>query len=78
MSSSAPAPWLGRSSSEFRSRQAHGCRCSWQRWSPPASVADSLPRDDGIMLNEKREIKGTMTYINGAKYEGQWRNDKKN
>ena len=33
---------------------------------------------EGIMLNEKREIKGTMTYINGAKYEGQWRNDKKN
>ena len=33
---------------------------------------------EGIMLNNKREIKGVMTYNNGAKYEGQWRNDKKN
>ena len=33
---------------------------------------------EGIMLNDKREIKGTMIYTNGAKYEGQWRNDKKN
>ena len=33
---------------------------------------------EGIMLNDKREIKGTMIYSNGAKYEGQWRNDKKN
>ena len=33
---------------------------------------------EGIMLNDKREIKGIMTYNNGAKYEGQWRNDKKN
>ena len=32
----------------------------------------------GIMLNDKREIKGIMMYNNGAKYEGQWRNDKKN
>ena len=33
---------------------------------------------EGIMLNDKREIKGIMSYNNGAKYEGQWRNDKKN
>ena len=33
---------------------------------------------EGIMLNDKREIKGIMVYSNGAKYEGQWRNDKKN
>ena len=33
---------------------------------------------EGIMLNNKREIKGVMTYNNGARYEGQWRNDKKN
>ena len=33
---------------------------------------------EGIMLNDKREIKGIMTYSNGAKYDGQWRNDKKN
>ena len=33
---------------------------------------------EGIMLNDKREIKGTMIYTNGAKYEGQWKNDKKN
>jgi hypothetical protein len=33
---------------------------------------------EGIMLNNKREIKGLMIYNNGAKYEGQWRNDKKN
>ena len=33
---------------------------------------------EGIMLNDKREIKGIMLYNNGAKYEGQWRNDKKN
>ena len=32
---------------------------------------------EGIMLNNKREIKGIMIYDNGAKYEGQWRNDKK-
>ena len=32
----------------------------------------------GIMLNDKREIKGIMIYNNGAKYEGQWRKDKKN
>ena len=33
---------------------------------------------EGIMLNDKREIKGIMFYSNGAKYDGQWRNDKKN
>ena len=33
---------------------------------------------DGIILNNKREIKGTMIYNNGAKYVGEWRNDKKN
>ena len=33
---------------------------------------------EGIMLNDKREIKGIMLYNNGAKYDGQWRNDKKN
>jgi len=29
------------------------------------------------MLNDKREIKGTMIYTNEIKYEGQWRNYKK-
>ena len=33
---------------------------------------------EGIMLNDKREIKGIMNFNNGAKYDGQWRNDKKN
>ena len=33
---------------------------------------------EGIMLDDKREIKGIMMYSNGARYEGQWRNDKKN
>ena len=33
---------------------------------------------EGIMLNDKREIKGIMIYNNGAKYDGEWRNDKKN
>ena len=33
---------------------------------------------EGIMLNNKRELNGIMIYNNGSKYEGQWRNDKKN
>ena len=33
---------------------------------------------EGIMLDDKREIKGTMLYSNGAKYDGEWKNDKKN
>ncbi len=33
---------------------------------------------DGIIINNKREIRGTMLYYNGAKYEGEWKNDKKN
>ena len=33
---------------------------------------------EGIMSNDKREIKGIMVYSNGAKYEGEWRKDKKN
>ena len=32
----------------------------------------------GIMLNNKKEIKGIMIYKNGATYDGQWKNDKKN
>ena len=32
----------------------------------------------GIMLNNKREIKGIMIYNNGEKYDGEWRNDKRN
>ena len=34
-------------------------------------------RYEGIIINNKREIKGIMYYKNGSKYEGQWRNDKK-
>ena len=32
---------------------------------------------EGIIINNKREIKGIMYYKNGSKYEGQWKNDKK-
>ena len=32
---------------------------------------------EGIIINNKREIKGIMYYKNGSKYEGQWRNDKR-
>ena len=34
-------------------------------------------RYEGIIINNKREIKGVMYYKNGSKYEGQWKNDKK-
>ena len=34
-------------------------------------------RYEGIIINNKREIKGIMYYKNGSKYEGQWKNDKK-
>ena len=31
----------------------------------------------GIIINGKREINGVMTYKDGSKYDGQWKNDKK-
>jgi len=31
----------------------------------------------GIIINGKREINGVMTYNDGSKYDGQWKNDKK-
>jgi hypothetical protein len=31
----------------------------------------------GIIINGKREINGIMTYNDGSKYDGQWKNDKK-
>ena len=34
-------------------------------------------RYEGIIINEKREIKGVMIYNNGAKYEGEWKDNKK-
>ena len=34
-------------------------------------------RYEGIIINNKRELKGTMYYKNGSKYEGQWKNDKR-
>ena len=34
-------------------------------------------RYEGIIINNKREIKGIMYYKNGSKYEGQWKNDKR-
>ena len=33
---------------------------------------------EGIILDNKRELKGVMTYNNGARYEGEWKDDKKN
>ena len=32
---------------------------------------------EGIIINDKREIKGIMIYNNGAKYEGEWKDNKK-
>ena len=32
---------------------------------------------EGIIINNKREIKGIMYYKNGSKYEGEYKNDKK-
>ena len=32
---------------------------------------------EGIIINDKREIKGVMIYNNGAKYEGEWKDNKK-
>ena len=31
---------------------------------------------EGIIINGKREIRGTMKYKNGSIYKGQWKNDK--
>ena len=33
---------------------------------------------EGIIINGKRELRGIMKYKNGGKYEGQWKNDKRN
>ena len=32
---------------------------------------------EGIILDNKRELKGVMTYNNGARYDGEWKDDKK-
>ena len=32
----------------------------------------------GIIINDKREVRGVMIYNNGARYEGEWKDDKKN
>ena len=33
---------------------------------------------EGIIIDDKREIKGVMIYNNGARYEGEWKDNKKN
>ena len=33
---------------------------------------------EGIILNGKRELNGIMIYNNGSRYEGEWKNDKRN
>ena len=33
---------------------------------------------EGIIINGKRELRGIMKYKNGGKYEGQWKNDRRN
>ena len=37
-----------------------------------------LGKYEGIILNNKRELKGVMLYNDGARYEGEWKDDKKN
>ena len=37
-----------------------------------------LGKYEGIILNNKRELKGIMLYNDGARYEGEWKDDKKN